>query len=515
MTTNHLDTINIRPGVSILSVLRHLNYKPWFAMAEFVDNSIQSYTVNKKQLKSLEGKDFRLKVAIELDGTEGGKISIRDNAAGIHETEYPRAFRPAAIPTDRTGLSEFGMGMKSAACWFASNWTVRTAAIGEGIERTVEFDIDRIVKDDLESLTIGEKQVDPNVHFTEITLYNLHKIPQGNTVKKIKEHLASIYRVFLKEGVLALTFDGEALEFTDPKILTSPFYKSKDKKLITWKKDIEFDFGSGLSVKGFAALRETASVSGAGFALFRNSRVIQGSADEGYRPEYIFKKSNSYTYQRLFGELHLEGFDVSHTKDGFRWDENEQPFLEILKEHLNSQPLPILDQAEGHRVRPKEDELVQAADLATSQTAATLKREIADNFGNQLRSKPDASEIPIELHDAVPASIRTINVVINGEEWEIVLELSNDPAVGPWVEICDHLIKSKNQKVRQVGIRISLAHPFMERFAGTDPGIIEALLRVGCAVVLAEIAARDSGVNLAGTIRRNFNSLLRDVLSKP
>ncbi len=33
-------TVNIQPGVSMLSVLRHLNYKPWFAIAEFVDNSL-------------------------------------------------------------------------------------------------------------------------------------------------------------------------------------------------------------------------------------------------------------------------------------------------------------------------------------------------------------------------------------------------------------------------------------------------------------------------------------------
>jgi hypothetical protein len=35
--------VNIRPGVSVLSVLRHLNYSPWFALAEFVDNAVQSF----------------------------------------------------------------------------------------------------------------------------------------------------------------------------------------------------------------------------------------------------------------------------------------------------------------------------------------------------------------------------------------------------------------------------------------------------------------------------------------
>jgi hypothetical protein len=38
-----IERVSIRPGVGILSVLRHLNYKPWFALAEFVDNAVQSY----------------------------------------------------------------------------------------------------------------------------------------------------------------------------------------------------------------------------------------------------------------------------------------------------------------------------------------------------------------------------------------------------------------------------------------------------------------------------------------
>jgi hypothetical protein len=121
-----INRISIRPGVSILSVLRHLNYRPWYAIAEFVDNSIQSYLDHRSELEAVEGPSFLLNVQIELDPNDGGRISIRDNAAGIHEADYARAFRPAEIPPDTTGMAEFGMGMKSAACWFARDWSVRT-----------------------------------------------------------------------------------------------------------------------------------------------------------------------------------------------------------------------------------------------------------------------------------------------------------------------------------------------------------------------------------------------------
>ena len=38
------------------------------------------------------------------------------------------------------------MGMKSAACWFAPRWRVRTTALAETIERTINFDIASIVR---------------------------------------------------------------------------------------------------------------------------------------------------------------------------------------------------------------------------------------------------------------------------------------------------------------------------------------------------------------------------------
>src|SRR5260370_13098493 len=124
--------VNIRPGVGILSVLRHLNYKPWFAMAEFVDNALQSYLQNREALHKLHGEDYRLKVEIDLDrGGDELRIKVRDNAAGIATSEYTRAFRPAEIPPARTGVSRFGMGVKNAADLFYPRCRVRASAFGE------------------------------------------------------------------------------------------------------------------------------------------------------------------------------------------------------------------------------------------------------------------------------------------------------------------------------------------------------------------------------------------------
>jgi hypothetical protein len=71
------------------------------------------------------------------------------------------------------------------------------------------------------------------------------------------------------------------------------------------------------------------------------------------------------------------------------------------------------------------------------------------------------------------------------------------------------------QGIRQVAVRLALAHPFVERFAGADFANIEPMLRIAAGLGLAETAARDAGVRMSSTIRRNLNDLLRNALSKP
>ena len=253
------------------------------------------------------------------------------------------------------------MGMKSASCWFSPRWHVRTKALGEPIERTVRFDIERIVNDQIEELEIQEAPADPGAHFTEIVLDDLHHVPVKKTVAKIKEHLTDIFRVFVRQGILELKLGDELLVYEEPPVLVVPYVRDPGAGPKTWRKEINFDLGGGMLVSGFAALRDPGNYARAGFSLFRRQRLIEGSGEEGYRPPLIFGQPGSFRSLRLFGELHLKGFEISHTKDGFRWDENEQPFLELLKEHLDKGDLSLLKQADDYRVLKLRGERVKAA----------------------------------------------------------------------------------------------------------------------------------------------------------
>lgn len=504
--------VSIRPGVSIFSILRHLNYKPWFALAEFVDNSVQSFVENREVLESLHGKDFKVEVRINIESSQPGKISIKDNAGGITQSDFPRAFRPAAVPVDTSGLSEFGMGMKSAACWFSPRWHVQTKALGELVARTVKFDVDEIVNDQLEELEVSQVPADADLHFTEIVLANLHHVPMRKTVAKIKDHLTDIYRVFIREDLLELYFNEELLTYTEPGILMAPYIRDEESKPRMWRKNIHFDFGEGLTVTGFAALRDPGSFARCGFALFRRGRLIQGSGDEGYRPPLIFGQPGSFRFLRLFGELHLEGFEVSHTKDGFRWDENEQPFLELLKDHLDSDELPLLRQADGYRALAAKNERKEAAQKAVERTAEVMAEALPSILPHVV-DEPPAETLTQALSGQTILANRKLAIDFRGQRWLIKIELSDEPSEYQWLSVSDQVSDDGIRNV--IEIRVALAHPFMVSFAQTDPDNVEALLRVAAGLALAEKIARLSGQKYTGTIRRNLNEILREALSQP
>jgi hypothetical protein len=60
-----IKSIDIRPTIGLLALMKNIKYTEWEAMAEFIDNSVQSYNSNKTKLRKLD-KNYKLKIRIDL-----------------------------------------------------------------------------------------------------------------------------------------------------------------------------------------------------------------------------------------------------------------------------------------------------------------------------------------------------------------------------------------------------------------------------------------------------------------
>ena len=521
-STPDVESIDIRPEVSVLGVFRHLNYRPWFAAAEFVDNAIQSFHDHQQELAHVEGHANELRVKVKIDTSGDGFIQVSDNAAGIYRDEWARALRAAEPPPDTSGLAEFGMGMKTAAAWFGRRLTVRSKALGEPFRREVTLDFNEIIEKRLETVQPETFPAPLQEHGTEVIVSGLHRPPYGRTIGKIRDHLASIYRMFLRDGSLQLVFQHGAnqeqrLLVEEVDILEAPRFDDLEGDHKLWSKSVDFDLGGGLRAHGFLAIRAVGSTANAGLALFRRKRLIEGSGDETYRPRAIFGASNSYEYQRLFGELTLEGFDISHTKDGFRWEEHEEPFVDLLREYADAEPLPLIRQARRFRIgtiRSSESSLINEAQSAATGTASVLGRELSRSSVDELI--PTESTLPGDLSPGTELFPATIELVYRSRKWRVTVEISNDLShMRDWFEIAEHVESKHGDPHDVIRLRMSLRHPFSERYVGVDYENLELLTRFAAGLAIAEITAREAGAHQAGEVRRRFNDLLGTVFSRP
>ena len=114
----------------------------------------------------------------------------------------------------------------------------------------ITFDIPRIVETNCEELEPIESQAHAENHFTTMFLSNLHVRPKGRTLGKIREHLSSIYRIFIRDGVIQLRFNGELLTFEPSAFLVAPDHMTSDAQPVTWRRDIELDMGARSSGEG-------------------------------------------------------------------------------------------------------------------------------------------------------------------------------------------------------------------------------------------------------------------------
>jgi hypothetical protein len=317
------EQVNIRPTTAIYGYFKKLSYDPWHAISEFVDNSTQSYFDHENELKN--SKDWtKLKVEIEYKENNNGCITITDNAFGMDFTDFKRALILNSKPANTSGRSEFGMGLKTAACWFGSYWTVTSTRLGENEEYHTNFDVNDFETRQQADIDIDINQVPREKHGTVIVISKLYKGLKGRTISKIKEVLSSTYRRDIQSGKISIIFNGDELTYKEPEIYCDDG--------TVYKQSLSFTVnhsGTEYPVKGYVAIRESGSVENSGFALIRRGRVIESN----YRPTELFGKQNSFAYQRLIGEFDMDDWPVTQAKDKFDWSNDglEDDFIEALK----------------------------------------------------------------------------------------------------------------------------------------------------------------------------------------
>jgi len=503
-------SIELKPGV--YNQFRNLNNKVWFAISEFVDNAVQSYLDNRGRLLASQS-DYQFRVIIHVDW-EKKEMLIADNAAGIDTKNFERAFEPANIPINNTGLNEYGMGMKTAAIWLADHWTVQTKALDENIERSVEFDLHKVIREEREELNVRSVEKSPEKHYTKITLRNLSKnAPTVMQMDKIRKHLASIYRKFIRTGELEIVVNNETLSYETPEILIAPFFKTPDGEDLEWKKEIDFHAGP-YKAKGFIAILKTMSTGvDNGLSLFRRGRVILGSHDEKYRPKSICGQTGSPRYKRIFGELELDGFDVSFNKSSFQDDADLEEFIEALKDEISAKDFDLYNQAEYYRQKVREDNKAIAKGIVKTLKKETQPRELTKKIQESVRNMPSPGiEFPAQETNSDIETLGSHEEIfeLDGEQYTLKLDLINEPGVSALYSMIvtpDGIFKSKT-----VIYKINLAHPFFIRFDKfKKDGDFQPVMAIIKSLVIAELLAESRGVKGAGNVRLIFNQYLQNL----
>lgn len=478
-------------------------------LAEFVDNALQSSRDKRDALLAIDSQ-YKLKVTIDIDWDDSSdgrasKLIIRDNAAGIDEDKYKVAFQPAKTPEDNTGLNEFGMGLKTAACWLGYAWKVVTKALGENVERKLTFDLNSVISDKLDELPVETQYKAINEHYTEVTIWNSTKnVPTRKSYRKIVDELTSIYRQPLRNGELEIIICGEPLHFVEYEILNAPFspHQIPQGEPIYWRKEIDFKFGK-YSAKGFVGILRDINKDHNGFVLMRRGRVIMGAETDGrYFPKFS-GSSGTFRFKRLFGELELDGFEVSFNKNDIQDKENLEALMEVVKGKVHTKDFDLFTQAEDYRLDDtvkKVKKLVKKHNTAPKDKRTPVEivaAPIIDSTEPILPTQP-TEELTIESPQLGIIEQYDDKYMIYGTQYTLDVVFATNGTELFWLDST-----KENQNI--ITCIINTSHPYFAHFGEPTDSIV-AIIK---SLAVAKFSARRFGDSSAASMMDYFNDFIK------
>lgn len=494
--------MHLQIGLDAISSYKRLAYTPWHAIAEFVDNSTQSYFDHRVELDPAFAdlaESLQVTIAYDKDYDGGtGFLRIADNAMGMDRHELSRALHVAQPPQNTSGRSKYGMGLKTAACWIGNKWTIRTKKLGEDIEHRVDIDVDLVCSgcNELPHVESGDKPREQ--HYTVIEIRQHNRKFHGRTCGKIKKFLSSMYREDFRSGSLILEWQGTQLSWDG---VEDRLLQAKDGT--PYKKAFSF-IVDGKKVTGWVGILGSGSRADAGFSMIYCGRVIRGWPDS-WRPSSLYGQiqgSNDLINQRLVGEIHLDEFVVSHTKDDILWLGNQEEEVEsALREHCGD----YREVAKEYRKRDDDERGPR-----DTETNAAI-----DEFRRELCSPEMVDQITIETipeEEVVADSVERITQSITLSREETINATVGDLSVKIYVvrdmSPNDPYVTVDSTKHAEVIVIVNAAHPHYSQLKGSE-GVLN-YLRHCTYDAIAEWQARQRAARLdPNTIKLLKDRLLR------
>ena len=509
METEQGLTVDITPEVSVYATYKRLSYTPWYAIAEFVDNSTQNYFDHKDDLRRVFEKEGTKYLFVDIEYDEESKqLTIVDNANGMDYSELQRAVSLDKPPNNNGGRSEFGMGLKTAACWFGSKWSIETTRLGNREKYYVEVDVNHLVSDKDKFVKVQQSEADPEKHFTKIVLKGLYKPIKGRTSGKIKDLLGSIYREDIRNEEILIKWNTETVSFEEHPILLE---NNNDESKTSWKKNLDFDvycdyLEKNLNVHGWVGIRDPGSPKKAGLALLRRGRVILGGPDQNYKPEEIFGQGNTFRSQRLVGELHMDNWPVTQAKDSFDWSGGlEEDFISALRKEIRE----YITKAENYRSSPK---------IVTNNDMKIASEETKKVFSNKSFARaieyevkfpePKKTEIQEKQDNqkilAVSKGPEVYKLKISDGEWIFNLHWQDSLSDAHWMSV-----QYPQDNISEIYLNTS--HPFFSKYS-KERGYLELIEKFAMSMALAERLSRansNNGCIGPSDFRNYMNRVLR------
>ena len=105
------DDVDAQPDLGdVLDGYEGHSYKIWDAIAELVDNSVDSFQKNETKLKEAGRNTFKIQIKVD---NRNRKLMVHDNAFGMNRKELHRALKVAKKNKWQKGIGKYGLGLKT------------------------------------------------------------------------------------------------------------------------------------------------------------------------------------------------------------------------------------------------------------------------------------------------------------------------------------------------------------------------------------------------------------------